>query len=153
MQWGGVCEIVSKFQWLWPPPLLTCKAHTPNSPHPTCTPPSSSSPLPAGGHYALLSLPFAWGASLGTVFTSAVASFTSGSVLAWSLFTAFPLRGRKQKGWKRRKEIPLEWTRLSSHSWTVCLLSGSSNGGKEVETCRMLWGNLFSLLELNAFHT
>lgn len=39
MQWGGVCEIVSKFQWLWPPPLLTCKAHTPNSPHPTCTPP------------------------------------------------------------------------------------------------------------------
>lgn len=34
-----------------------------------------------------------------------------------------------------------------------CVIFQKKEGKNEGKTCKMLWGNLFSLLELNAFHT
>jgi len=116
-----VCDIslkVSVNVTLFPPRHLTLKT-TPNHPF----------PLPAAlrwGDYALLSLPFVWGASLGTVFTSAVAFFTSVSPFVPPSFTALPLWGwRKGAGEKKKRgdSVNSESPRLSlSLSKLNCLL-------------------------------
>lgn len=158
------------------PPLFSFnpkkKTKNPHTRPPSPTPNRPLLPAALGrGNYALLSLPFVWGASLGTVFTSAVAFFTSASPLVLSSFTAFPLRQQTQErgrtiGETKKEErgdsvngepLSLSLTaKLSALSWLLCHFSKKERGGKKKmggKTCKMLWGNLFSLLELNAFHT
>lgn len=137
------------------PPFEPLNRH-PNPPNPNAlfVPPPSRT-----GDYALLSLPFACGASLGTVFTSVVAFFTSVSLLALSSFTIFPLGKKRGRNAKEKEEILLASlslsfkAKLSVQSCLLCLFPKEERGKNEGKTCTMLWGNLFSLLELNAFHT
>lgn len=98
---GVLCDIALRFQWLWPPTTPHLEKPTPNNP-----PYPNHTLLPAAlgqGDYALLSLPFVWGASLGIVFTSAVAFFTSVSPLVLSSFTVLPLWGQTQERERPRK--------------------------------------------------
>ena len=98
------------------------------------------------GNYALLSLPFVWGASLGTVFTSAVAFFTSASPLVLSSFTVLPLRQQTQEWGKTRGETKKEergdsvngeplslslTAKLSALSWLLCHFSKKERGGEK----------------------
>lgn len=171
---GGVWHCVEVSVTVTPPFFLSTRKKKQKNPHTRPPSPTPNRPLlPAAlgrGNYALLSLPFVWGASLGTVFTSAVAFFTSASPLVLSSFTAFPLRQQTQErgrtiGETKKEErgdsvngepLILSLTaKLSALSWLLCHFSKKERGGKKMggKTCRMLWGNLFSLLELNAFHT
>lgn len=172
---GGVWHCVEVSVTVTPPFFLSTRKKKQKNPHTRPPSPTPNRPLlPAAlgrGNYALLSLPFVWGASLGTVFTSAVAFFTSASPLVLSSFTAFPLRQQTQErgrtiGETKKEErgdsvngepLSLSLTaKLSALSWLLCHFSKKERGGKKKmggKTCKMLWGNLFSLLELNAFHT
>lgn len=69
---------------------------------------------------------------------------------------------RRDKKRRERRSVngePLSLSltaKLSALSWLLCHFSKKERGGKKKmggKTCKMLWGNLFSLLELNAFHT
>lgn len=98
---GGVWHCVEVSVTVTPPFFLSTRKKKQKNPHTRPPSPTPNRPLlPAAlgrGNYALLSLPFVWGASLGTVFTSAVAFFTSASPLVLSSFTAFPLRQQTQE--------------------------------------------------------
>lgn len=148
--WRVVCDIALRFQWLWPPPFFFQPEKKTKNPHTRPPSPTPNRPLlPAAlgrGNYALLSLPFVWGASLGTVFTSAVAFFTSASPLVLSSFTAFPLRQQTQErgrtiGETKKEErgdsvngepLSLSLTaKLSALSWLLCHFSKKERGGKK----------------------
>lgn len=109
---------------------------------------------PAGEDHALLSLPFVWAASLGTVFTSEGAFFTSVSVsgLLLSSVTILPLEGKREPHKQKERKILLVMNSKALVA-TVCFnLSFVSFEKKERKTCLSFSGNLFSL-EPNVFHT
>lgn len=156
-----MCEIALRFQWLWPTPFnLKTQQPEPSQPY---VPSSSCCSRARRLRFTFVAIHLRSLVGNCLHFSCGILHLClafSAIILHSLTTTGTNVRMREtQKDKKRGDSVSSKSLSLSSQLnglfWAAfCIIfQRKKGGGNWGKTCKMLWGNLFSLLELNAFHT